>query len=86
MDVSLIGIALLTPAFLLPEPAQVSCKAGAYIHAPDEAQLSPIVLQTISDILVDCAAKESLILSSMSDNRRGIYDGRRVQQAFSSRR
>jgi hypothetical protein len=51
-----------------------------YIHAADEAQLSPIVLQTISDILVDYTARASLILSLMSDNVRAIMgtteDGR----------
>ncbi len=37
VDVRLLGIALLTPAFLFPKPAQISCKAGVYIHAADEA-------------------------------------------------
>jgi hypothetical protein len=72
VDVRLFGITLLTPAFLLAEPAQVSGEAGAYIHAADEAQLSPIVLQTISDIPVDYLDSASFHLSLIAYRRERV--------------
>ena len=60
VDPGAIGIVLLAPALLGPKPANVSSKAGAYIHAELKTRLSPIGLQTISDIGVDCYPSPSI--------------------------
>ena len=53
MDAGAVGIVFLAPAFGLAQAANVLSKAGAYIHAELKTRLSPINLQTISDIGVD---------------------------------
>ena len=53
MDAGAVGVVFLAPAFGLAQAANVLSKAGAYIHAELKTRLSPINLQTISDIGVD---------------------------------
>ena len=66
MDAGAVGIVFLAPAFALAQPANVLTKAGAYIHAELKTRLSPINLQTISDIGVDFGSNGRLV-SLMSD-------------------
>ena len=53
MDAGAVGVVFLAPASGLAQAANVLTKAGAYIHAELKTRLSPINLQTISDIEVD---------------------------------
>ena len=66
MDAGAVGIVFLAPAFGLAQAANVLSKAGAYIHAELKTRLSPINLQTISDIGVDFGSNGRLV-SLMSD-------------------
>ena len=61
MDAGAVGIVFLAPAFGLAQAANVLTKAGAYIHAELKTRLSPINLQTISDIGVDFTANGRLV-------------------------
>ena len=61
MDAGAVGVVFLAPAFGLAQAANVLTKAGAYIHAELKTRLSPINLQTISDIGVDFAVIERLV-------------------------
>ena len=52
---SAIGIILLTPALRFAKAAYIKTKARLYIHIDLKDGLSPINLQTISDICLDFA-------------------------------
>jgi len=56
MQAGLLGKLLLAPLLSRPQTAQVRSKAMAYVHAAAGTPMSPINLQTISDIAVDFAA------------------------------
>ena len=60
MDPGPVGVLLLAPAFLLAQATNVPAEAYTYIHAELKTRLSPINLQTISDIRVDFADHPSL--------------------------
>jgi hypothetical protein len=53
VDPGAIGKFFLTPAFLVSKAAQVGGKALADVHLSGETPLSPIDLQTMSDIRLD---------------------------------
>ena len=61
MDAGPVGIVFLAPALLLAQATNVPAEAYTYIHAELKTRLSPINLQTISDIVVDFAANGSLV-------------------------
>ena len=61
MDPGAIGVVFLRPTFCLAQAANVLTKAGAYIHAELKTRLSPINLQTISDIGVDFTVNGRLV-------------------------
>lgn len=67
MDAGLVRERLLAQPFLITQAAQVPTKALAYIHACLKARLSPIDLQTMSDIQVDCAGKSRMVMSLIVD-------------------
>lgn len=69
MNAGLVRESFLAPAFLLAEPPQVFRKALPDIHGRLKTRLSPIDLQTISDIRVDFASPQSV---SVSHRRQGI--------------
>lgn len=49
-----VGIILLAPAFAFAKLTNIFAEARAYIHDRLKTRLSPMNLQTISDITVDC--------------------------------
>lgn len=67
MNAGLVREGLLAQPFLITQAAQVLTKALAYIHACLKARPSPIDLQTMSDIQVDCAAKPRMVMSLIVD-------------------
>ncbi len=71
MDPRLVSERLLAPALLLPQAAQISTEALTDIHGGLRARLSPIDLQTMSDIRVDFLRSASLCGSSLGS---GLVD------------
>lgn len=59
VQLSLEGERLLRQAFLQPEPFHIEPNAASHVHASTVAGVSPIDLQTMSLISLDCAAKSS---------------------------
>ena len=53
MNAGAIGKILLAPALLLTKASHVAAEALTNVHAKLRARMSPINLQTISDIEVD---------------------------------
>jgi hypothetical protein len=60
MDAGFVGKSLLAPASRLAEPSQILRKALPDIHGRLKTRLSPIDLQTISDIRVDFGSAQSV--------------------------
>ena len=67
VDAGFVRERLLAPAFGVTKTTQVSAEAGADIHAAVETRLSPIDLQTIRDIRVDCPNTQSMGMSLIDD-------------------
>ncbi len=74
VDPGTVGIILLAPALRLAKPTNIFAKAGADIHARTKSAMSPIDLQTISDIALDCCDTRSL--HDVTDRRHGGRDER----------
>ena len=72
MDAGAVGIILLAPALFLAEPPDVVSEPLANIHAGKPAALSPINLQTISDICLDFSAAFERMCMSLIVCRRGV--------------
>lgn len=67
VDPGFVGEGFLAERFLGAQAAQVSGEALADIHAALETRLSPIDLQTIRDIRVDCPNTQSMGMSLIDD-------------------
>ena len=67
MYARLVREGLLTEVLLLAQAANIPTKASAYIHAALKTPLSPIDLQTMRDIRVDCPRRSSI--SPVTDSR-----------------
>lgn len=82
MDAGLVRERLLAQPFFLAKATQVSAEALANVHAGLKARLSPIDLQTMSDIQVDCAGESSMVMSLIVD--RGSHMAQHVSVLMQS--
>ena len=57
VDAGLVSEGFLAPAFGFAQSADILSEALTHIHAQEETPLSPIDLQTMSDICVDFGTK-----------------------------
>ena len=72
MDAGAVGIILLAPALRLAKAAYIETEALLNIHPDLKARMSPIDLQTISDICLDLFRLRSI--PAVTDCRQGDPD------------